>query len=66
MNVNTQRLRRYLNEKWSAHDLETFLFDYFPRVSNDITPGMSHSQRVQLLLEGISWVAAAACLLARP
>ncbi|MCA9931516.1 MAG: SUMF1/EgtB/PvdO family nonheme iron enzyme, partial [Anaerolineales bacterium] len=51
MNVNTALLRQFLSEKFSATELDTFLFDYFPLVHNDITPTMPNNQKIQMLLE---------------
>ncbi|MCA9925665.1 MAG: SUMF1/EgtB/PvdO family nonheme iron enzyme, partial [Anaerolineales bacterium] len=51
MNVDTALLRQFLSEKFSATELDTFLFDYFPLVHSDITPTMPNSHKIQMLLE---------------
>lgn len=48
--INTAKLRKYLNENFSASELEAFLFDHFPAIYNDITPEMPQTTRVLKLL----------------
>lgn len=51
MNVDTAKLRQFINEFFGPEDLRTFLFDYFRAVHNDLTDGMTKSRQIVLLLE---------------
>jgi formylglycine-generating enzyme len=51
MSYETATLRRFIQEYFSSDELDTLLFDYFPTVREEFTPGMVKSQYVKLLLE---------------
>lgn len=51
MNYDIARLRLYLQDYFSADELNILLFDYFPTVRDEFTPGMMKSQQIVLLLD---------------
>ncbi|RMD96907.1 MAG: TIR domain-containing protein [Bacteroidetes bacterium] len=51
MNHETNDIRRFIQNRFSDPELDSFCFDYFPDVKNNFTVGMSKSQKVQMLLE---------------
>ncbi|MBK8899622.1 MAG: TIR domain-containing protein [Anaerolineaceae bacterium] len=51
MNVDTAKLRQFINDKFGPQDLNDLLFDYFRSVYEDVTPGMTKRQQISLLLE---------------
>jgi formylglycine-generating enzyme len=51
MSYETARLRRFIQEYFSSDELDTLLFDYFPTVREEFTPGMVKSRHIKLLLE---------------
>ncbi|MCA9898816.1 MAG: formylglycine-generating enzyme family protein [Anaerolineales bacterium] len=51
MNVDTAKLRQFINEYFGPEDLRTFLFDYFRSVYDDLTEGLTKSRQIALLLE---------------
>jgi formylglycine-generating enzyme len=51
MNYETAKLRRFIQQYFGSDDLDSLLFDYFPTVREEITPGMTKSQQVKLLLD---------------
>jgi formylglycine-generating enzyme required for sulfatase activity len=51
MNVDTAKLRQFIQKFFNADELTIFLFDYFVTVSDDVTPTMPKSQQVQQLLD---------------
>lgn len=51
MNIDTAKLRQFINEFFGPEDLRTFLFDYFRPVHDDLTDGLTKSRQISLLLE---------------
>ncbi|MCA9919413.1 MAG: TIR domain-containing protein, partial [Anaerolineales bacterium] len=51
MNVDTAKLRQFINKHFGPEDLRTFLFDYFRSVYDDLTDGLTKSRQIALLLE---------------
>lgn len=51
MNVDTAKLRQFINDHFGPEDLRTFLFDYFRSVYDDLTDGLTKSKQISLLLE---------------
>ncbi len=51
MNVETAKLRQFINDHFGPQDLNDLLFDYFRSVHEDVTPGMTKRQQISLLLE---------------
>ncbi len=51
MNVDTAKLRQFINEHFGPEDLRTFLFDYFRSVYDDLTDGLTKKRQIALLLE---------------
>jgi sulfatase modifying factor 1 len=51
MNVDTAKLRQFINDHFGPQDLNDLLFDYFRSVHEDLTPGMTKQQQISLLLE---------------
>ena len=51
MNYETAKLRYFIQQYFGPDDLDSLLFDYFPTVREEITPGMTKSQQVKLLLD---------------
>jgi formylglycine-generating enzyme len=51
MSYETAKLRRFIQQHFDPDDLDSLLFDYFPTVREEITPGMTKSQQVKLLLD---------------
>jgi hypothetical protein len=51
MSYEAAKLRRFIQEYFSSDELDTLLFDYFPTVREEFTPGMVKSRQVKLLLD---------------
>ena len=51
MNIDTAKLRQFINEYFGPEDLRTFLFDYFRPVYDDLTDGLTKKRQIALLLE---------------
>lgn len=51
MNVDTAKIRQFINDHFGPEDLRTFLFDYFRPVYDDLTDGLAKSRQIALLLE---------------
>lgn len=51
MNVDTAKLRQFIQKHFSAEELRTLLLDYFRPVWEDLTATMPKQQQVQMLLE---------------
>jgi hypothetical protein len=44
MSYETAKLRRFIQEYFSSDEFDTLLFDYFPTVREEFTPGMVKSR----------------------
>ena len=44
------QLRKFITQYFSVSELETFCFDYFPEVADEVAPEMPKSTRVKLLI----------------
>lgn len=51
MDVQTDKLRKFIKEYFSPDELNTLLLDYFRPVYDDLTNGMTKSQQILLLIE---------------
>lgn len=51
MEYDRIQIRRFLQETFSDEELTNFFFDYFPEVYQEISSGMTKSQKVMLLID---------------
>jgi hypothetical protein len=51
LSYNNAKIRRLLTEAFTDEDLNDFCMDYFPRVFEQLSTGMSKSQKIQRLME---------------
>ena len=51
MNYNTAAIRKLLTAAFTDEDLTAFCFDHFREIYHKFGRGLTHSEKVQLLLE---------------
>ena len=50
MDINNAQLRQFLNSYFDSDELDDLCFDYFPRVQQQFTRGMTKNDQIRLLL----------------